>query len=189
MPPQAVPLGSRLPERLFLLGFADTQSRGIKSAQRQVHRGGLADSRMIGEQRNDAFALAQDVFHKTVQNSLGTHFDKEARAGGVERVESFDELHRRRNLLPQKADHLRNHARSHRIKFAGDIGDNRNGRRTEIHRAQNPGQRFAGRRHDSGVEGMADLQRRAPHNRHPAPLPSPFQRPASCRRSPLPWCC
>ncbi len=97
-------------------GFADAETRGVQSAERQVQRCGIADPRMVGKQGNDAFAFAQHILDKAVENPLRAHLDKNARAGVVERIQPFDELDRRGDLFPEQLDHLGNDARAHRDK-------------------------------------------------------------------------
>ena len=78
---------------------------------------------MVGEQRCDVAAVAQDIVDEALQRLLWSDFHKEADAGRVQRLQSLDELHGRSHLLRQDIEHLRYDARPHRVKLAADVGD------------------------------------------------------------------
>ncbi len=152
--------------RLHRGNLPDPQPRGIKPAQGQVQGGRLADSRVVGEEREHPLPVAQYVLHETVEDAFGPHLHEDAGAGVIEGVESLDELDRGGDLSPQQVDHLRDHPRPHRVEFPGDVGDDGDDRGLDVHRPQDPGQAFARRGDDIGVEGVAHLQ----HARHVARL-------------------
>ena len=90
---------------------AAAQSCRVKTAQRLVEGGDIADLRMIGEQRNDVAAFAEHILGKSLQRFLRPNFDEDARTRVVERAQTLYELHGRSHLLGENVQHLRHNIR------------------------------------------------------------------------------
>ena len=82
-------------------------TRGVEPTQCLIERGDLADLGMVREQRYHVATIAEDAVHKALQGLLGAYFDENARAGVVQRLQPFDELHGRRDLPGQQVEHDR----------------------------------------------------------------------------------
>ena len=105
--------------------FTHSEAGCVEAAQRLVERLDVADARVVGEQRDDIFAVTYHIRGETVQCPLGAKLYEQARPGVVQGVESFDELHWRGDLTGENVDHFVFHAGSHRVEFAGDVGHHR----------------------------------------------------------------
>ena len=107
---------------------------------------------MVGEQRNHVATFAKHFFGKSLQRLLRSDFDKDARARVVKRLQALHKLHRRRNLLREQVQHLRNNIRPRGIKLAIHVGNDRYARRLQVQVRQHLAQRLAGRSDDRRVE-------------------------------------
>ncbi len=158
----------------FCLLFCENayaQTRGIQTAKREIEGGRLADPRVVGKQSDHAFAFAQNILNKAVEDSLGTQFDKDAHSGIIQSVEPLHELDRGIHLPSQQAYHLRHDTGAHGVKIPKHVGNDGNFGGTQVHGPEDCGQGIARRRHNPRVEGVADLQRArdiaaVPHGRH-----------------------
>ena len=112
-----------------MVRLADAQPRSVHAAQGNIERADIADARVIGEQRQHVFLVAEHIFDKSLQGAFRPHFDEHPGAHVVQGVQAFDKLHRGRDLAGEQVQHIRNHARPHGIRFAGHVGNHRDDRR------------------------------------------------------------
>ena len=110
---------------------------------------------MIGGQRDHAVPVAQHIADHAGQGTLGTHFDEDACALGIEGLQPVDKLNRRGDLLAEQVDDLVDHAVAHGVELTADVADHRQHGVVQAERGQDALERFARRRHDGGVEGVA----------------------------------
>src|SRR5215471_16850559 len=110
---------------------------------------------MIGEKREDVTVSAQDVFGKTLQSLLRSHFYEDSGSGSVEGAQSLNKLNRRSDLLAEEVENLRQCVRPRRIELAGDIRYYRHVGRLQPQALHHPTQRFAGLSNDRGMERVA----------------------------------
>ncbi|MCG3121498.1 MAG: hypothetical protein ALAOOOJD_04616 [bacterium] len=122
-----------------------------------IERRRVPNRRKIREKRRDVAVLEQYVFDETMQCFLRANFDENACARGVQRVQAFDELYRRGDLLRQQFEHLRHHTGAHRIKVTGDIRHDGEGWQLQIELLQNARQRLTCRRDDFGMKRVTHL--------------------------------
>ena len=111
----------------------EADAGGPESAQRLIECGDVALLRVIGEQRQHVVAAGEHILHEAVQRTLGADFHEHARAGVVQRVKAFHELHRRRHLLAEAIEH-RLGGRVGRVELAGHVGHQRDARRPIVNR-------------------------------------------------------
>ncbi|OQC41260.1 MAG: hypothetical protein BWX64_01026 [Acidobacteria bacterium ADurb.Bin051] len=132
-------------------------SGGPEAAERLVQRGDVAELRVVRRQRKDPLAVAEHVLHEPLERPLRSDLDEEAGAGGVEPLEPGDEADRLGDLAREQLDHLRDHlVAARRIEVAGGVRDQRQAGWPEVEPLEHERERFARRRDDPGVEGVAD---------------------------------
>ena len=102
--------------------------------------------------------VAEDVGDEAAQRPLRTDLDEDRGAGSGEVVEPGDELHRRRNLPGEQVEHLGHDIGPARVEVAGDVGDDRQHRRSQLEALEDAAQRLARRRDDRRVERVAHRQ-------------------------------
>ena len=132
---------------------ANPEPGGVQPAQRLVERGDIAGFRVVGEQGEHI--VAEDVLDEAVQRLLGADLDEDAGTRRVQRAQPVDEPDRRGHLAAEQVEHGVD-VGVRRIELTGHVRHDRQTRRPHVEPAQCGLQRFAHRRHDRGVESVAD---------------------------------
>ena len=128
----------------------------VEAAQRLVERHHVVQLGVVGEQRHDVAAVAEHVVDEALQGLLRADLDEDARAGGVQRLQALDELHRLGDLAGEDVEHPRHgvaarSGRTRRLTLA-TIG-RRGGRRSQPLERARAAARWPGRRCGCGRRG------------------------------------
>ena len=140
-------------------GAAHPEAGGVEPAERLIEGDRVRHLGVVGEERDDVRAAAEDVVGEALQRPLGTDLDEDARAGRIQRLQPLHELDRRGHLAAEDVDHLGRRPGAHGIELSAHVGDDGQRRRLEPEPPEHEAQRLARRRHDAGVEGVAHRQR------------------------------
>ncbi len=110
---------------------------------------------MVGHEGDNILVVAEDILDETAQGALRADLNEDADARVVHCLETLHPLHRRGDLLFQQILDL---ILACRIKTTGDVGDEGQSWRSDMHPIKHLAQWRAGRGHDPRMEGVADRQ-------------------------------